>query len=99
MIKIAEPAALKAFTDWQDWLKYEKRYSVHTLDAYSRDVVFFFKFLGKHLGHAPGLTDMDLMIAQDFRGYLSQSAFDGLERTSTARAMSTLKMFFKYLFV
>jgi integrase/recombinase XerC len=97
MIKIAEAAALKALNDWQDWLKYEKCYSAHTLDAYNRDVIFFFKFLGKHLGYAPGLTDMDLLNTQDFRGYLSQRASDGLERTSTARAMSTLKNFFKYL--
>jgi integrase/recombinase XerC len=97
MIEIAEPAALKVLTDWQDWLVHEKRYSAHTLDAYSRDVIFFFKFLGKHLGHAPGLTDINLLNTQDFRGYLSQRALDGLERTSTARAMSTLKNFFKYL--
>jgi integrase/recombinase XerC len=97
MIVIAEPAALKALTDWQDWLAHEKRYSAHTLDAYSRDVISFFKFLGKHLGHAPGLTDMNLLNTQDFRGYLSQRALNGLERISTSRAMSTLKNFFKYL--
>ncbi len=97
MIEIAEPAALKALTDWQNSLVHEKHYSEHTLDAYSRDVVFFFKFLGRHLGHAPGIADMNLLNTQDFRGYLSQRAIDGLERTSTARAMSTLKTFFKYL--
>jgi integrase/recombinase XerC len=97
MTEIAEPAALKALADWQNSLVHEKHYSAHTLDAYSRDVVFFFKFLGKHLGHAPGITDMNLLNTQDFRGYLSQRALDGLERTSTARAMSTLKTFFKYL--
>jgi integrase/recombinase XerC len=97
MIKIAEPAALKALTDWQDWLLHEKHYSAHTLDAYRRDVMFFFKFLGEHLGHTPGLTDINLLKTRDFRGYLSKRALDGLERTSTARAMSTLKTFFKYL--
>lgn len=97
MIEIAEPAVVKAISDWQDWLAHEKRYSAHTLDAYSRDVVFFFKFLAGHLGHAPGLEDLDRLSTRDFRGYLARRNSDGLERTSTARAMSTLKTFFKYL--
>ncbi len=97
MIEIAEPAVVKALTDWQDWLTHEKHYSAHTLDAYSRDVISFFKFLGRHLGHAPGLEDLDRLSTRDFRGYLARRNSDGLERTSTARAMSTLKTFFKYL--
>ena len=97
MIEIAEPAVVKALTDWQDWLTHEKHYSAHTLDAYSRDVISFFKFLGRHLGHAPGLEDLDRLSTRDFRGYLAHQNAEGLERTSTARAMSTLKTFFKYL--
>ena len=97
MIEIAEPAGVKALTDWQDWLTHEKHYSAHTLDAYSRDVISFFKFLGRHLGHAPGLEDLDRLSTRDFRGYLARQNAEGLERTSTARAMSTLKTFFKYL--
>jgi integrase/recombinase XerC len=97
MMEIAEPAVVKALTDWQDWLTHEKHYSAHTLDAYSRDVISFFKFLGRHLGHAPGLEDLDRLSTRDFRGYLARQNAEGLERTSTARAMSTLKTFFKYL--
>ena len=97
MIEIAEPAVLKAVRDWQDWLAHERRYSVHTLDAYSRDVVSFLKFLTGHLGHRPGIADLDRLSTRDFRGYLSRRNSDGLERTSTARAMSTLKSFFKFL--
>ena len=97
MIEIAEPAVVKALADWQDWLTHEKHYSAHTLDAYSRDVISFFKFLGRHLGHAPGLEDLDRLSTRDFRGYLARQNAEGLERTSTARAMSTLKTFFKYL--
>ena len=97
MIEIAEPAVVKALTDWQDWLTHEKHYSAHTLDAYSRDVISFLKFLGRHLGHAPGLEDLDRLSTRDFRGYLARQNAEGLERTSTARAMSTLKTFFKYL--
>lgn len=97
MIQVAEPAVLKAVTDWQDWLTHERRYSAHTLDAYSRDVIFFLKFLCEHLGHNPGLEDLNRMSTRDFRAYLARRNSDGLERTSTARAMSTLKTFFRFL--
>ncbi len=97
MIPVAEPAVLKAITDWQDWLAHERRYSAHTLDAYGRDLVAFMKFLMEHLGHGAGLADLDRLTTRDFRGYLSRRNSDGLSRTSTARAMSTLKSFFKFL--
>ncbi len=97
MIQLAEPAVLKAVTDWHDWLAHERRYSAHTLDAYGRDLAFFLKFLSGHLGHVPGLTDLDRMSTRDFRAYLARRNADGLGRTSTARAMSTLKSFFRFL--
>lgn len=97
MIPVAEPAVIKAVTDWHDWLAYERRYSAHTLDGYSRDLGTFLKFLVDHLGHGPGLRDLDRLTTRDFRGYLARRNSDGLSRTSTARAMSTLKSFFKFL--
>jgi len=97
MIQVAEPAVIKAVTDWQDWLAHERRYSAHTLDAYGRDLVTFLKFLADHLGHGAGLRDLDHLTTRDFRGYLARRNSDGLSRTSTARAMSTLKSFFKFL--
>ena len=95
--EIAEPAVLKAVSDWQDWLAHERRYSAHTLDAYSRDLVFFLAFLGPHLGHQAGLADLDRMSTRDFRAYLARRHSDGMGRASTARAMSTLRTFFKFL--
>ena len=35
---------------WQSWLLNERRYSPHTLDAYSRDLSGFFDFAAEHLG-------------------------------------------------
>ena len=97
MIEAAEPAVIKAVSDWQDWLAHERRYSAHTLDGYSRDLFAFLKFLNGHLGHIPGLVDLDRLSTRDFRGYLAGRASNDLSRASTARAMSTLKSFFKYM--
>ena len=93
----AEPAVNAVIRDWRQWLAHERRISAHTLDAYLHDLDGFLRFVAEHLGHAPGLRDLGRLSAQDFRGWLARRAGQGLARTSTARAMSTLRNFFRYL--
>lgn len=93
----AEPAVVSAIEGWRDWLAHERRVSAHTLDAYSRDLSAFFAFMAEHLGFPPGLTDLAGLSAADFRSWLARRATEGLSRPSTARAMSTLRGFFRYL--
>ena len=45
----------------------------------------------------PGLGHLHLLTAGDFRAWLARRAGDGLERSSTARALSTLRTFFRFL--
>ncbi|GAB3439542.1 tyrosine recombinase XerC [Insolitispirillum peregrinum] len=82
--------------DWRAWLAAEKRSSKHTLDAYSRDLAAFLRFLTDHLGERPTLARMADLEAADFRAYLAVRTQEGLSRTSLARAMSTLRGFFKW---
>ena len=93
----AEPAVLKAIEDWRNWLKHEKRYAAHTLNGYSRDLSFFLAFLSKHLGFQPGLSDLEKLKVTDFRSYLAKLTNDRLARTTMARALSTIRNFFKFL--
>lgn len=94
---IIEPHVNTALSGWRDWLADQRRYSQHTVDSYTHDIEGFFRFLAEHLGYATGLTDLNTLTAMDFRSYLAKRAEDGLERSSTARAMSTLRSFFGYL--
>ncbi len=93
----AEPAVVSAIDGWRAWLADERRASIHTLDAYARDLSAFLAFITEHLGFAPGLKDLETLGAIDFRSWLAHRAADGLSRTSTARAMSTVRGFFRYL--
>ena len=93
----AEPAVVSAIEDWQAWLAHERRISNHTLDAYSRDLGSFLRFTAEHLGYAPGLQDLRALEPADFRGFLADRQARGLARSSTARAMSTLRNFFKFI--
>ena len=86
-----------AIADWNRWLVSERRASEHTIDAYRRDLSAFFTFLNEHLGNAPRLKDLQDLKPPDFRSYLARRSAEGLARTSIARAMSTLRNFFRFL--
>ena len=75
----------------------ERRYSPHTLDAYSRDLSGFFDFAAEHLGKVPETADLAKLEVRDFRAYLSQRAARHIDKSSLARELSTLKNFFKWL--
>ena len=91
------PALDRAIDEWRRWLIHEKRASRHTIDAYSRDLGAFLSFLQTHLGEPPGLLELEGLAAADFRAWMARRASDGLSRSSTARAMSVLRGFFRWL--
>jgi integrase/recombinase XerC len=92
-----DPSLARAIDDWRRWLTHEKRAARHTIDAYNRDLGAFLSFLQAHLGGPPGLSDLEGLTAADFRAWMARRASDGLSRSSTARAMSVLRGFFRWL--
>ncbi len=86
-----------AIADWLAWLALERRAARHTFAAYSRDLARFLAFVQEHRGEAPGIAVMADLAPADFRAYLARRALEGAARSSTARAMSTLRGFFRFL--
>ena len=93
----ASPDLADAIFRWHSWLADERRASAHTLAAYGRDLAAFLTFLTEHQGGQAGLAELGALAAADVRAYLARRAADGLERSSTARALSTLRSFFRFL--
>ena len=93
----AEPALQNAIESWIGWLRHERRMSKNTLDAYGRDISAFLLFFTDHLGFAPGLKDLEALKTVDFRSYLAARQGRGLSPAATARALSTVRNFFRYL--
>lgn len=83
-------------TDWQHWLKHIKRASNHTIISYQNDLSHFCHFLSQHLGGKVSLKQLEKLEAKDFRGWLA-SRLGEFESSSTARALSTVKSFFRWL--
>jgi integrase/recombinase XerC len=86
-----------AISGWQSWLEHERRASRHTALGYGRDLAGFLDFLREHLGALPSLAALEALGPADFRAYLAARAQDGIERSSSARALSTLRGFFRFL--
>ena len=96
-----EPAAhsdlAAAVAEWRGWLADERRASPHTVAAYVSDLTSFLAFLTDHLGGAPSLADLSALRPADFRSWLAQRLRDGMAPASTARALSTVRGFFRRL--
>ena len=93
----AAPDMLAALEDWRRLLDTERRSSDHTVAAYLRDVVAFLEFLSDHCGGTVALATLFALKPGDFRAWLAMRSSHGYARSSTARALSSVRMFFRYL--
>jgi integrase/recombinase XerC len=82
---------------WRDWLKSERRLAGHTLVAYEHDVAAFLGFMTGYLGGPLSLEALARLKPAEFRAWLAERARQGLARTSTARAFSSVRSFFAFL--
>jgi len=101
--RLAEVSAHTS-TDLQGWLVrfyerllFERRYSAHTVHGYLTDLKFFFTFLTSHKGGASSVETLKTLTPQDVRGFMVTRIKEGVGKATTARGLSSLKAFFKYL--
>ncbi len=85
-----------ALTRWQTQLATERRASDHTVAAYLRDVAAFLDFVSIHCGERVSLARLTSLRTGDFRAWLAKRVGEGYARTSTARALSSVRMFFGF---
>jgi integrase/recombinase XerC len=83
----------KSLQQFLDFLKFQKRYSQHTVISYQTDLIGFFNFVAITFGETP-LPDIRPAYV---RSWLAQLKENGMESKSINRKISTLKSFFKYL--
>jgi integrase/recombinase XerC len=86
----------QAIQAWQDWLRDLRRCSPHTLLSYGNDLRHFCRFMSAHKGGRVDFADLRGLEPRDIRAWLAQRVQE-FEPASTARALSTVKSFFRYL--
>jgi integrase/recombinase XerC len=76
-----------------DYLKFEKRYSVHTIISYKADLLDFHSFIDKKFGQLQ-ISALNHGIIRSWLAFLKES---GLSARSINRKISSLKSLFKFL--
>lgn len=93
----AAPDLAGAIDQWLNYLLHERRASRHTSAAYAGDLADFLSFLQRHLGEPPNLASLNDAQRGDFRGWMADRLARGMAAASTARAMSAVRGFFRFL--
>jgi len=75
-----------------NYLKFEKRYSVHTIVSYQSDLIDFFNFLEKQYGKLkPQNINLNFI-----RSWLASLKENGISSKSINRKISSIRSYFKY---
>jgi integrase/recombinase XerC len=82
----------QAIQGFLDYLKFQKRYSQHTITSYSNDLADFFDFLQRQYGDL-SLPEISSAIIRSWLAYLKQGK---MASRSINRKISSLRSFFKY---
>jgi integrase/recombinase XerC len=88
---------LQEIDAWRLWLASEKRCSVHTLDAYERDLRQFLQFLTAHFAECISLDTLRNLTAADVRSFMAARRAQGVESRSLLRALAGIRSFFRRL--
>ena len=75
-------------------LERERNASPHTIRAYGEDLAQFSHYLQRELGRSARPADVDHLLV---RGFLAELHQRGLRKSSSARKLSGLRSFFRYL--
>lgn len=87
---------LSIIKQWLTNLKHIRNYSEHTIRAYRIDLESFLHFMTNHSGQSD-LDSLGKLQTLDIRSWLTFRLNQQIAPVSNARALSTLKNFFKYI--
>ncbi len=94
---VAGEEVVRLYLKWREYLASEKRFSDHTVQSYGHDVQTFLAFAAEHEGALPSRRTLETFSLAAFRSYLTKLRLDGLSAKSLARALSSVRNFFRYL--
>lgn len=94
---IAAPDTLKAVERWRRHLGGERRLAAKSIEAYSRDVEQFLRFLTMHLGVPPTLSDVAAVGITDLRAFMASRRNGGAGSRTLARGLAGIRSLIGFL--
>lgn len=87
----------KIFSNWIEWINFEKRLSAQTLKAYCSDLNLFISHLRIYKNKEIKLSDFENLNQTDLTSWFFSRIRDGNSHRSNARALSSIKSFIYFL--
>lgn len=81
---------------WLKNLRFQRRYSEETQRAYAQDMHAFFQFLHEHTGAFVTREVLENIDLRTLRAWLANRQMQEKAKTSTARAISVVRQFYRY---
>lgn len=88
---------VKIIQDWQEYLSTQRNYSENTTLSYRNDLEHFLNFIGKYQEQTISLHTLENIDLRLIRSWLSERHQNDYNAASNARALSSIKNFYKYL--
>ncbi len=83
--------------EWRNYLNIQKNYSDNTLESYSNDINNFLNFIAEYLEQNVSLKIIASVDIRLIRSWLSKRHRNNYNAASNARALSSVKNFYKFL--
>jgi integrase/recombinase XerC len=83
---------------WQKYLRSERGFSNHTIISYLHDLENFIGFIKNHQGSEPSLEDIIKADIHIVRSWLSMRKNQDYAPSSSARSLSGIKSFYKFIY-
>ena len=93
----AAPDLMRAVERWRRHLASERRLAAKSVEAYSRDVGQFLRFLTGHLAGAPKLADLRDLSTTDIRAFMAARRNDGAGSRTLARGIAGVRSLIGFL--
>ena len=94
---IRQPEIVQIINDWQHYLDVQRNYSKHTVLSYSNDLNHFLDFIINYLSQNASLQILASVDVRLMRSWLSERHRNNYSSVSNARALSSVKNFYRYL--
>lgn len=86
-----------ALERWHLYISIDRALAAKTVESYLRDIRQFVGFFYRRQGEALRVEDLAAFAARDFRAFLAFRREAGASDRSVARALSALRMFYRFL--
>lgn len=83
---------------WQEYLRMERGFADNTVISYKNDLEDFIAFVKSYESKNPNLDDIIFADINTVRGWLSSRKNDNYASSSSARALSGIKSFYKFIY-